>query len=162
VPNPNHRRGETVIVDQEHDRPWESPGAVRRDCEPHRAGVLNPLGVAACVLGILSGFALLTAPIAIVLGAIIHFLARRDLASIRAGLTDPNGAPTLRTASVLGVGAVVASAPALLVVAVMVAAETGLVGNDKAIAAWACGAVWALASSVFALDVASRTERRRP
>jgi hypothetical protein len=30
------------------ERPWEEPGAVRRDCEPHRSGLLVGLG-AACV-----------------------------------------------------------------------------------------------------------------
>jgi hypothetical protein len=35
-------------------RPWEQPGAVRRDCSPHRAGLLRALGTAARVCGLLS------------------------------------------------------------------------------------------------------------
>ena len=152
-----------MTADREDDRPWEAPGAVRRDCVPHRAGILLPLGVAACVLGLLSGFFLLTAPIAISLGAIVRSLSRRDLASIRAGLMDPAAAPNLRTASVLGAGAIAASVPALVVVAVMAAVEGRLlnIGDDKLLAAWACEAIWAISSSVFTLCVVSLSETRR-
>ena len=44
------------------DRPWERPGAVRRDCQPHRAPLLLALADASLLLGTLSlclGFAAL-------------------------------------------------------------------------------------------------------
>jgi len=36
------------------DRPWERPGAVRRDCQPHRAPLLLALADASLLLGALS------------------------------------------------------------------------------------------------------------
>jgi hypothetical protein len=34
------------------DRPWERPGAVRRDCEPHRAGLVLLLGNVGLAFGL--------------------------------------------------------------------------------------------------------------
>ena len=34
------------------NRPWEQPGAFRRDCEPHRGGLIRGLGLASLLLGI--------------------------------------------------------------------------------------------------------------
>src|SRR5262245_13534369 len=91
-------------------RPWERPGAVWRDCEPHRGPALRLLGAAAAVAGIagallavmasaagplatLQLFALAAAVAlpALPLGAGVFWAARRDLARMRAGQTDPGG-----------------------------------------------------------------------
>jgi hypothetical protein len=89
-----------------HDRPWELPGAVRRDCEPHRADLLLLLGyvgAACCAAGLATAvfacgippFAtgvLLTCTVAgIPCGLTGWLLARRDLRLMRAGLMDPAG-----------------------------------------------------------------------
>jgi hypothetical protein len=72
-------------------RPWERPGAVRRDVEPHRGHWLRLLGGIALILGLVSclvfPFVLLSLP----LSAVVLLLARRDLARMRAGTTDPAG-----------------------------------------------------------------------
>jgi hypothetical protein len=74
------------------DRPWERPGAVRRDCAPHRGRLLLALATAAVVCGglsILGAPALLTLPLAVA----VWVLARRDLARMAAGRMDPAGQP---------------------------------------------------------------------
>lgn len=72
-------------------RPWERPGALRRDCEPHRGPVLGALGLAACLGGLFS--LLLGAPgvFGITLGVAVRQMARRDLGLMRAGLMDRAG-----------------------------------------------------------------------
>lgn len=90
----------------EESRPWERPGAVRRDCEPHRGGVLMGLGAAALAVSIVplpaSLYALLEPPrggavfallwsAGVALGLAASALARRDLAEIEAGRMDPEG-----------------------------------------------------------------------
>jgi hypothetical protein len=92
--------------DEEGDeRPWERPGApVRRDCEPHRGGLLLtlgilsivsavpglgttpcsccfPLGIAGIVLGI----------IGVALGITSVVLGQMDLKRMHAGVMDPSG-----------------------------------------------------------------------
>ena len=54
--------GRSVSEAERHDagvaedpRPWERPGGVRRDCEPHRGRLLHVLGVLSLVCGMLSG-----------------------------------------------------------------------------------------------------------
>jgi hypothetical protein len=80
------------------DRPWEQPGAVRRDCEPHRGDVLLSFGRVSLVVGLL-GFVLgLTTLVALPLGVVIDVLAWRDLRRIRAGEMDPRGEGTVRRA----------------------------------------------------------------
>ena len=50
------------------DRPWERPGAVRRDREPHRGELLKGPGVVSLVSGILSLCLLLPCLMALPLG----------------------------------------------------------------------------------------------
>jgi hypothetical protein len=92
-------------------RPWEEPGAVRRDYEPHRATWLLGLGLAAFFLGWLSFVAvaipllfgkspavfLASLPCAALggsLGGAGLRVAGRDLAAIRTGQMDPEGRQT--------------------------------------------------------------------
>jgi hypothetical protein len=73
------------------ERPWELPGAVRRDCEPHRGQVLVGLGVVTVLLGLGS---CAVAPIGLVslpLALGVWRAASADLARMDAGLMDPGG-----------------------------------------------------------------------
>jgi hypothetical protein len=97
-------------------RPWEQPGAVRRDCEPHRGRLL--LGLSLLPLGLYAGWHTLSctrlgfvasggslpvgraavAAIDLTLtlggaaaGAGVYAMTRRDLARMAAGQMDPYG-----------------------------------------------------------------------
>jgi hypothetical protein len=73
------------------DRPWERPGAVRRDCAPHRGGLLLALGDASLPLGALSLVLRFLAVTGLCLGAAVWALASRDLRRMQARLMDPGG-----------------------------------------------------------------------
>jgi hypothetical protein len=73
------------------ERPWERPGCVRRDCDPHR-GPLLMLLAAAGTLG--SSAALVFAPAALVslpLCIAVWRTAKRDLNRMSEGAMDPQG-----------------------------------------------------------------------
>ena len=91
-------------------RPWEQPGAVRRDAEPHRGPALRLLSAAGAAAGALAAllaalacaagarapaglfaFAAAAALAALVLGGEVCRAARRDLARMAKGLTDRGG-----------------------------------------------------------------------
>jgi len=95
--------------------PWEWPGAVRRDCEPHRGPLLLVLGTVSLIFGVL-GFwlqfmALPDAP----LGLVVWLLAWRDLRRMRAGRMDPDGETATSYACRFGFGGALASIFVLLV-----------------------------------------------
>jgi O-antigen/teichoic acid export membrane protein len=71
--------------------PWEEPGAVRRDCEPHRGQLLLWLGSAGAACGLLSCLFLIPAVGAIGLGIAVEAMARADLAKMRQGRMDRGG-----------------------------------------------------------------------
>jgi hypothetical protein len=78
-------------ADAEDGRPWERPGAVRRDCAPHRAGLLLAVADTSLLLGVLAlplGFSAL---MGLGLGAAAWALAVRDLRRMRARVMDPAG-----------------------------------------------------------------------
>ena len=86
---------ELVQIDKDagEERPWERPGMpIRRDCEPHRAGLILALGIISIVVGALgpclSG---LTTLIALPLGITTWVLASRDLRKMRTREMDPAG-----------------------------------------------------------------------
>jgi hypothetical protein len=83
------RRPETEPVSD--PRPWEEPGAVRRDCAPHRANLLAVLGRLSLALGLLS--ALFGVPLLVGLPVSLAtvLLAGRDLERMAAGAMDPRG-----------------------------------------------------------------------
>jgi hypothetical protein len=70
--------------------PWEEPGAVRRDCEPHRAHLLLWLGSVGFLLSLLSPLAV-PAVLAAALGVAVHEMGRQDLAQMAAGRLGPAG-----------------------------------------------------------------------
>jgi hypothetical protein len=89
--------------------PWEMPGAFRRDCEPHRAGLLVRLAHISMSSGYLSVVLyffmvplgplailllfLVIAPvlIALALGGLTYLLSRHDLARMERGFMDRTG-----------------------------------------------------------------------
>jgi hypothetical protein len=110
-------------------QPWEQPGAVRRDREPHRSGLLLVLAVQAGVFGVLSVywlfvdygraqapgpgallgilFTFVLALFGMSLGLWVWVTAKRDLTRMRAGLMDPEGlrwAESARKWAVVGWG----------------------------------------------------------
>jgi hypothetical protein len=89
--NSRTRAGDAPQDDRDDPRPWEQPGAVRRDVAPHRGHWLRALGVTAVVCGLLSVCLGLPALVALPLGGILWVVARRDLARMDAGLLDPAG-----------------------------------------------------------------------
>jgi len=127
----------TASDSDDDDRPWERPGAVRRDCEPHRGPLLLGLawatvGASAVAFGLVvmavmppsySGLVwlvLLAAAGGIVtlrppLAFVARVLARRDIEKMRTGLMDPAGehaAQLARSVALLGLalGLLVAAA----------------------------------------------------
>lgn len=74
--------------DLEGARPeWERPGAVRRDCEPHRAGLIQFLGLAGMVLCFLHVLAVIGLPLCFAGWR----MSRHDVQKMQAGLMDPAG-----------------------------------------------------------------------
>jgi ABC-type Fe3+ transport system permease subunit len=84
-------------------RPWEQPGAVRRDCAPHRGRLLNGLATTAVILFLLP-------PVALLLGSWVLVEAGRDLRLMEAGLMDPAGIPYTRQARLAALGAALVGA----------------------------------------------------
>jgi hypothetical protein len=101
----------TDTPDDDDDRPWELPGAVRRDAERHRGPFLYRLGVASVVAGFLVPFVVLpitsanvpycrdvvcltmlclTCP-GLLLGIGTSVVSRADLGKMQAGTMDPSG-----------------------------------------------------------------------
>src|SRR5437867_210725 len=76
---------------KDNDRPWESPGAVRRDCEPHRAHLVNLLGALSMACGIGSLCLGITGIAGLILGITACCLATSDLRKMSAGLMDSSG-----------------------------------------------------------------------
>jgi hypothetical protein len=92
--------GERLDGDREEEdfRPWERRGAVRRDCEPHRAGLVLTLGIVSIACGALSipffccyGLGVLPAAVGLGIGIPAWVMGQRDLAMMREGVKDPAG-----------------------------------------------------------------------
>jgi hypothetical protein len=90
----------------EDERPWERPGAVRRDSEPDRGEALTELGYVGLLLGAFSLLGGFTAPLALGLGVIVWLRATHDLRAIRAGRGHPAAETALRDARRKGIAAV--------------------------------------------------------
>jgi hypothetical protein len=73
------------------ERPWEQQGAVRRDCEPHRAEFLLTLAYISVFFAFVSLCCWILAPISLGLGILVWAMAARDLALMHRGLLDPRG-----------------------------------------------------------------------
>ena len=102
------------------ERPWEQPGCVRRDCEPHRGRLLLAVGNVSLFCGFFTvaffftalvglavgnvsllcgalSFALFPALVGLLCGITAWWMARRDLGRMGTGLMDPAGkGPTER------------------------------------------------------------------
>jgi hypothetical protein len=107
-PPPRRAQAEDDEADDDDRPPWERPGAVRRDCEPHRGEMLVWLGrlsvwliVATVVVGAVSVVA------AVVVAIVVMAMASRDRAKMRAGTMDPAGEPLARKASRYGMAALI-------------------------------------------------------
>ena len=88
-----------TAADPDDPRPWEQPGGVRRDCEPHRGDHLAVLGTVSVVLSLGgSVLSLILTLGGVVLGVAVVVMARHDLAKMRAGLMDPSGEGLVKTA----------------------------------------------------------------
>src|SRR5262249_29290881 len=87
----------------EDERPWEREGFVRRDCEPHRGGLVQTLGIVSlcCLIGFLCGGILVTGP-GLGLGIAAWVMGSRDLARMNRGDMDPAGMPMTRTGRTCG------------------------------------------------------------
>ncbi|HEV3260508.1 MAG TPA: hypothetical protein VG013_26875 [Gemmataceae bacterium] len=94
-------------MDAADDRPWEQPGCVRRDCQPHRAALLLFLGRVTLGCGILSFVLLFPSLVGLALSIAVGVMARKDLHAIHAGSMDPEGlVQTLIARELAVVGAV--------------------------------------------------------
>jgi hypothetical protein len=85
---PVHMNSPTEDLDE---RPWEQPGCVRRDCEPHRGHVLALLARTVLLCGVASYCVIVPGVVSLPLGMTVLAMARRDLKKMRAGLMEPSG-----------------------------------------------------------------------
>ena len=106
----------------EEPRPWEQPGAVRRDVRPHRGDWLRALATAALVCGLLSLCTGVAALAAVPLSVAAYELARRDLAQMRAGLLDPAGEGDAEEARARAVLGLLFALPGMLIAILLLAA----------------------------------------
>jgi hypothetical protein len=85
------------------ERPWEEPGEVRRDVEPHRGGVVLALGI----VGLLLASPTFCCPVFAIAGLSASVpawvMGRRDLARMRLGELDPEGRGTTQSGIVCGI-----------------------------------------------------------
>src|SRR5262245_52620816 len=96
-------------------RPWERPGAVRRDCAPHRGRLLRVLGAIALVCGILALLLAVPGLVGLPLSVAVLRLSGRDLARMRRGLLDPAGRAETERAGDLAIGGLFLSVIGLLI-----------------------------------------------
>jgi hypothetical protein len=82
-------------------QPWEEPGAVRRDCLPHRGPWLTLLVVAALLC------AIALPPAGLALSILTRRLAKGDLARMAYGTMDPDGEARTRNVFQAGLGGVI-------------------------------------------------------
>ncbi len=119
----------TILQSDDDARPWEQPGAVRRDVEPHRGGLLRALGVTSLLLGALAPVLLLPALVALPLGVVVWMCARRDLREMAAGAMDPGGWDATRAGrdcGALGAAFCLLAIPVGLFVAVVLGFRPGV------------------------------------
>jgi hypothetical protein len=88
-------------------RPWEQPGVVRRDCEPHRGDYLAVLGTVSIVMSLAGSLlSLLIVLIGIGLGVAVVVMAGHDLEKMRTGAMDSGGEGLVKTARRRGLWAI--------------------------------------------------------
>lgn len=98
-----------------NDRPWEQPGVLRRDCEPHRGRLLLVLSGVSIPIGLLSLLLVLPAFLGLIIGVAALVLARHDLVEMRAGVRDSSGEAETRHALGLAVAGNILNGIALVI-----------------------------------------------
>lgn len=106
--------------------PWERPGAVRRDCEPHRGELLARLADLAFILSVCSIFVCVPTFVALPLALTVVLLASRDLDRMAAVQLDRQGEHQTRAAMESAWWAVCLCAVTVLLWLVMVPCCLGL------------------------------------
>ena len=108
--------------------PWERPGAMRRDCEPHRGELLARLADLAFILSVCSVFVCMPTFVALPLALTVVLLASRDLDRMAAVQLDRQGEHQTRDAMERAWWAVRLCALTVVLWLVMVPFCMGLVG----------------------------------
>lgn len=101
-PSCGRQRDSGVNDDMEEDRPWEH-GGVRRDCEPHRGGLVLALGIcsiSSMPLSICYGAGSL---FGLPLGIAAWVLGQSDLEKMRRNLMDPTGRDLTSAGRICGI-----------------------------------------------------------
>ena len=124
--------GENVVADAERcqhcgellegeDRPWERHGgAVRRDSEPHRGGMILTFGIVSVCLGPIGMVPpccyinILFSGIGLGLGIAAIIMGKNDLAKMRQGVMDPQGQGTTQAGWICGIVGTVLNALAMV------------------------------------------------
>jgi hypothetical protein len=122
------------------DRPWERRGEVRRDCEPHRGGLVLTLGIMSIVLGAVGipfvccwGFGALSAAVGLGLGIPAWIMGHRDLAMMREGVKDPVGQGSTNGGFICGIiGTCLSALVVLISAAVLIIMMIGLATTPAA------------------------------
>jgi hypothetical protein len=105
-------------------RPWEEPGAVRRDCAMHRGPLLGLLATLSVIVGCLAAGLLWPAIVSIPFALVVWAMARRDLALMDAGLMDPQGRKATQEARNTALGAALLPLLGVLIWALLMVALT--------------------------------------
>jgi hypothetical protein len=104
--------GSAAVTDESSepdDRPWERFGALRRDCEPHRALLLLGLGGMSFAFGLLAWLCGVPALAGLPLGIAAWKLAAADRQKMNAGAMDWSGLPSAEIGQALGICGVILS-----------------------------------------------------
>lgn len=91
--------GEELDHEDEARPPWQRKGGLRRDCEPHRGGLLLTLGIIGIIAAVIPYFTIFGVPISIV----AWIMAQRDLNQMRANVMDPQGLGVAQTARICAI-----------------------------------------------------------
>jgi hypothetical protein len=117
-------------MDEKDERPWDCPGAVRRDWELDRGEMLRPLGAITLGCGMWVLFSSIMLPIdpddafvwlcqvpalvGLSLGPFVWVMSTRDLAKMQANLMDPDGISHSRDARTCAVVGTLLCAPSCI------------------------------------------------
>lgn len=103
------------------ERPWEQPHrAIRRDCEPHRGGLVLTFGIISVCLGPIGMVPpccyinILFSGIGLGLGIAAIVMGKNDLAKMRQGVMDPQGQGTTQAGWICGIVGTVLNALAMI------------------------------------------------
>ena len=116
------------LDDEIDERPWERRGEVRRDCEPHRGGLVLTIGITSIVLGVVGipffccwGLGAIPAALGVALGIPAWVMGHRDLAMMREGVRDPAGRGSTQGGWICGIiGTCLSAAVVLVCVAMLI------------------------------------------